>query len=322
MRKAKIFCVIGFLLALIAVVFFIGQSRIRENHERSVVERKERAAAAEKQEEAMALERIRRETEEAKEKAMQQEDDRKMVSDPQEASEETKGSEGTEETDKNGNDKEGLSTKSQSNGHIIVIDPGHQKRGDSHTEPNGPGSNEMKARVTGGTRGRTTGVYEYELNLTIGLALRKELEDRGYTVYMTRETHDVNISNKERAEFANDKNADITVRIHANGAENTSANGASVLVPSSSNRYVARLAGDSNRLGQSILDSYCSATGMRSQGVQANDTMTGINWCEMPVTILEMGYMTNSSDDTKMSQSDFQKKMVQGIADGIDHYFE
>ena len=61
---------------------------------------------------------------------------------------------------------------------------------------------------------------------------------------------------------------------------------------------------------------------MVNQGIQENDTMTGINWCEMPVAILEMGYMTNAKDDVNMSQDDFQKKMVQGIANGIDQYFE
>ena len=49
--------------------------------------------------------------------------------------------------------------------------------------------------------------------------------------------------------------------------------------------------------------------------------MTGINWSTVPVTILEMGFMTNESDDTKMNDSSFRPLMVQGIADGIDDYF-
>ena len=70
-----------------------------------------------------------------------------------------------------------------------------------------------------------------------------------------------------------------------------------------------------------VLNAYCGATGLANQGVQANDTMTGINWCTMPVTILEMGYMTNPGDDTSMQDPGFQQKMVWGIANGIDTYF-
>ena len=56
-------------------------------------------------------------------------------------------------------------------------------------------------------------------------------------------------------------------------------------------------------------------------GIQYTDTMTGINWSTVPVTILEMGFMTNQNDDTKMNDSQFQQTMVEGIANGIDAYF-
>lgn len=210
------------------------------------------------------------------------------------------------------------------NGHgqVVVIDAGHQAHGDSSTEPNGPGSSIMKARVAGGTHGTTTGVYEYELTLSIAEQLQTELSNRGYTVYMTRTSHDVNISNKERAEYATSVGADICIRIHANGADNASINGALALAPSSSNPYISDLSADSIRLSQCVLDGYCGTTGMANRGVQTSDTMTGINWCTMPVTILEMGYMTNPSDDTLMENADYQWNMVQGIANGVDQYFQ
>ena len=207
------------------------------------------------------------------------------------------------------------------NSHVVVIDPGHQGRGDSSTEPNGPGSSTMKARVAGGTHGTTTGVYEYQLTLAISQQLQAELEKRGYTVYLTRTSHDVNISNMERAQYASSVGADIAVRIHANGSDNASVSGALALAPSSSNPYIAYLSDSSWNLSKCILDAYCAATGMRNQGVSTSDTMTGINWSTVPVTILEMGYMTNPTDDVNMEDPAYQARMVQGIADGIDAYF-
>lgn len=204
---------------------------------------------------------------------------------------------------------------------VVVIDPGHQLRGDSTKEPNGPGSSVMKARVTSGTTGVATGVPEYVMNLDISLKLKTELENRGYTVYMTRSVHEVNISNKERAEYATTVGADIAVRIHGNGSSNSGVHGAEAYVPSANNPYVSHLAKASNSLGKSVIDAYCAATGFRNRGVIASDTMTGMNWSSVPVTILEVGYMSNAEEDRRMQDATIQNNMVQGIANGIDAYF-
>lgn len=214
--------------------------------------------------------------------------------------------------------EEGLSA---SNGHVVVIDPGHQAKGDSSPEPVGPGSSETKARVSSGTSGCVSGLDEYELNLQVSQLLEKELENRGYTVYMTRETHEVNISNKERAEYASSVGGEVLIRIHANGSENSSVSGALCMAPSDANPYVSSLAASSQYLAQCIIDNYCEVTGFNNQGVYITDDMSGINWSTMPVTIVEMGYMTNESDDSKMADSGFESTMVMGIANGIDQYF-
>lgn len=204
---------------------------------------------------------------------------------------------------------------------VVVIDPGHQLRGDNTKEPNGPGSSVMKARVTSGTTGVATGVAEYILNLDVSLKLKTELENRGYTVYMTRSVHEINISNKERAEYATSVNADIAVRIHGNGSTNPSVCGAETYGPSASNPYVSHLSNASMSLSRCIIDAYCAATGFKNRGARTSDTMTGINWSSVPVTIVELGYMSNAEEDRKMQDAAMQNNMVQGIANGIDAYF-
>lgn len=207
---------------------------------------------------------------------------------------------------------------------VVAIDPGHQGSwvDMSDTEPLGPGSAEMKAKSSTGTQGTYSGVPEYELNLEISLLLRTELQDRGYEVILTREDNDTAISNAERATLAYELGGDIYVRIHANGSENSSVSGALAMVPSASNPYVGDLAEDSYLLAECILASYCETAGFDSLGIQYYDNMTGINWSKIPVMILEMGFMTNESDDLRMTDSSIQTLMVQGIADGIDDYFE
>ena len=203
---------------------------------------------------------------------------------------------------------------------IIGIDPGHQSHGDSSTEPNGPGSSTYKAKVAGGTIGVATGKPEYKLTLEVAKKLKKALWNRGYQVVMTRTKNDVNISNKQRALLMNESGADICIRIHGDGGV-SSAKGATVLCPSSSNPYVSSLHSKSKRLSECLITSYCAATGLRNRGISYRDDLTGTNWSTIPTTLIELGFMTNSGEDRYLSSSGGQKKMVRGIADGIDAYF-
>lgn len=209
------------------------------------------------------------------------------------------------------------------NGKVIAIDAGHQRRGNSSQEPNGPGSSTKKAKVTSGTSGCATKVPEYKLNLQVAKKLKKELEGRGYEVVMIRTKHDVNISNVERAKIANEAGADAFVRIHANSSGSSSVAGALTIAPTAKNKYMnGKIRKESQKLSKKVLQKFCSATGAKNRGVMYTDTMTGINWCTVPVTIVEMGFMSNAAEDRRMSTASYQKKMVGGIADGLDAYLK
>lgn len=207
--------------------------------------------------------------------------------------------------------------------YTVAIDPGHQGSwvDMSGMEPMGPDSSEMKAKATTGTTGRYSGIGEYQLNLDISLMLREELENRGYRVVMIRSDHDTAVSNIERTLMAYEEGGDIFVRIHANGSEDGSINGALGMTPGADNPYVGYMYDACYQLTERILNAYCIETGMRNMGILYYNTMTGINWSKIPVTILEMGYMTNEHDDLLMADEAFRQKMVLGIANGIDDYF-
>ena len=216
------------------------------------------------------------------------------------------------------------STQETSNvgeGKLICIDAGHQATPNTDTEPVGPGAEDKKAKVSAGNTGVTTGTEEYELNLEVALKLQSALEARGYTVKMIRTSNDVDISNAARAELANSDKADAFIRIHANGSTDTNASGVMTVCQTKDNPYNADIYDSCKRLSADVLSGMAAATGANSEGVWETDSMSGVNWAKVPVTIVEIGYMTNSEEDQKLVTSDYQNLLAKGIADGIDAYF-
>ncbi len=207
-------------------------------------------------------------------------------------------------------------------GHVVCIDAGHQQRADMKKEPIGPGASKKKARVDGGTTGKYTGITEFQLDLEIALKVQKELEDRGYTVVMTRTTNDVNISNSERSIIANEANAEAFVRIHADGSDDTKVHGASTVCQTKDNPYNGELYESSRKLSDCVLDGVVASAGCKKRQVIEVDSMSGINWSKVPTTIIEVGYLSNKDEEAKLITDAYQQLLAKGIADGLDNYFK
>ena len=213
-------------------------------------------------------------------------------------------------------------TVNKKNGqYVICIDPGHQTKGDMSQEPVAPGSSEKKFKVSWGTQGVATKIPEYELTLSASKILKKDLEQMGFKVIMTRETNDVNITNSERAIFANDNNADLVIRIHADGSDDSSTTGASLHIPSQDSQYTSKIYPESNECAKLI------SLQMKQDGFKVNDIyqrsdLTGFNWSKVPVVLVEMGFMSNPEEDQKMAETSYQEKMMKSVAEGAQLYFE
>ena len=201
-------------------------------------------------------------------------------------------------------------------GIVIGIDPGHQAHGNSQKEAVAPGSREKKAKVSSGTDGVVTDIPEYITVLEISFQLRDALLAEGAEVYMTREEHDVDISNQERAKMMNDLGCDLVLRIHCDGADSSRANGIGLYVnesfPISEASYAA---------AEAILPRMCEATGAKERGIFESDSYTGLNWSEVPCILVECGFMSNPREDELLNTPEYQQLLARGMVEGICDYF-
>ncbi len=204
-------------------------------------------------------------------------------------------------------------------GLVIGIDPGHQLKGNNHPELSSPTGGEKKSKVSSGTTGIQTGTSEYKVNLEIGLILKQALENLGAEVVMTRETNDVDISNKQRAELMNKQNVRLCIRLHCNGSSDKTDQGAMLLLPKGND--TKNIQDESQLAGEIIFRNFLATTQAKDAGLQYREDLTGFNWSTVPVCLLEMGFMSNPDEDMLLSDPAYQQKCVEGIANGVKEWY-
>ena len=201
-------------------------------------------------------------------------------------------------------------------GLIIGINPGHQKTMIRKRYPLAPGRHSYAPGVKVGAGGCSTGQPEYKVVLAIGLKLKRILEEHGATVVITRTTNDVMLTNIDRAKMLNEAGVDVALQLHNNSCSNPSKTGQSGYI-----RTTGDWVAESKALAKAITKRITQTTGFKNRGINYYNDFMSLNWTTTPSVLLEMGYLSNSSDDRKLALDSTREQLAQGIYLGLCDYF-
>jgi N-acetylmuramoyl-L-alanine amidase len=200
---------------------------------------------------------------------------------------------------------------------VVVLDPGHDLRGNPATEPIGPGSATRKIKDGGGTHGVVSGLSEAELNLRVASRLRPLLERAGVRVVMTRtRTAGTSMGNIARARIANRAGAALFLRIHADGAASPDSRGSHTMYPAFRRGWTDEVYAASRRAARVVQRELLRALGFPDRGTWERADFTGFNWSDVPVIMVELGFMTNPSEDRLLASPAVQRRAAEGLCRG------
>jgi N-acetylmuramoyl-L-alanine amidase len=204
---------------------------------------------------------------------------------------------------------------------VVVLDPGHDRYANLGLEPIGPGSHVLKIKDGGGTSGVVTHQREATVNLRIALRLRALLRAAGVRVVMTRTTTCcVSHGNIWRAQVANRAHAALFLRIHADGSTDHSRAGTSTLYPAYHLGWTSDIYGRSLQAARAVQSHLVAALGWPNLGLAARSDITGFNWANVPAVLVEVGFLTNPSEDRSLATASTVDRAALGLRRGALAY--
>jgi len=195
---------------------------------------------------------------------------------------------------------------------LICLDPGHGTPPaiGRQTEPIGPGSSIRKIKDGGGAPGETP------VALAIGLKTRALLEGDGLRVAMTRTGPTTTLGNVARARFCNLRHAALMIRIHADGAADSSLHGIQMLYPAWHRGWTDDIYSGSLRAARVVQGAVVRTTQATDLGLMPRSDLTGFNWANVPAILVESGFMTNPRESRLLRSGAYQWKVARGLAIG------
>jgi N-acetylmuramoyl-L-alanine amidase len=199
---------------------------------------------------------------------------------------------------------------------LVCLDPGHGTLPavGRQTEPIGPGSSVRKIKDGGGAPG------EAPVALAIALRTRTLLQRDGYRVAMTRTGPSYSAGNIARARFCNARHAALMIRIHADGSTDSSQHGVKTLVPALHPGWTDDIYAPSLRAARRVQTAVARSTGAKNIGLLLRSDLTGFNWADVPVILIESGFMTNRTEGRLLRTASYQAKVARGLAAGAEAF--
>ena len=157
------------------------------------------------------------------------------------------------------------------------------------------------------------GKYEKDINLAIAIEVERILSELGYETFMIR-GDDTFYELEDRPKLAVENGADLFVSVHQNALDNdTTTGGTEVWYNENNNDENASLA-------NTIVNAVTKRTGAKNRGVKVGNSLVVLKTLEIPACLVECGFISSVDERANLTDPDYQKKLAQGIVDGIQSY--